>query len=186
MTIMRFGRRRMLPAAPELENKERSLQLAAYEMILLRQLDQDQMQWQTPGLALTAQAFLLTIAIGAGTSQFARLMASGLGVVVAGLSMQLMAKHRWLEQLDAIQLQALERALGLPEISVRGWGFGDVKPTGSWRRRVQREYLLTSPKTSWVRRTRSYVLWQLGLGLFAAVNVTVAFITVLRPSLWRQ
>jgi hypothetical protein len=66
-------------------------QLFAYEMLAARRNQQDSMLWQAPALALTAQAFLLTIALGGNAaSVFARALAAGLGLVVACMSMQLM------------------------------------------------------------------------------------------------
>ncbi len=46
-----------------------------YEMIHFRHLDQESMLWDAPTLSLTAQAFLLTIALGSDSSDFARLVA---------------------------------------------------------------------------------------------------------------
>jgi hypothetical protein len=55
-------------------------QLFAYEMLAERRNQQDFMLWQAPALALTAQAFLLTIALGGNAvSVFAQALAAGLG-----------------------------------------------------------------------------------------------------------
>lgn len=43
----------------------------------------DQLVWQIPALTLTGESFLLTIALGAGVSNIARIIASGLGIIVA-------------------------------------------------------------------------------------------------------
>lgn len=75
-------------------NSEGGRDALVYELLMLRQLEQNAMVWQTPALALTAEAFLLTIALGGESSRFARLLSSALSVVVAVLAMQLMAKHR--------------------------------------------------------------------------------------------
>ena len=72
----------------------------AYEMLTLRQLGHDSVAWQTPGLSLTAQAFLLTIALGADSSSLARVISAVIGAGVGLLAMQLMAKHRVLGALE--------------------------------------------------------------------------------------
>jgi hypothetical protein len=50
--------------------------------------------WQVPALSLTAQAFLMTISLGMGTSNIARLVASFLSIVIAGASISLMHDQR--------------------------------------------------------------------------------------------
>jgi hypothetical protein len=156
--------------------------LFAYEMIALRNLDQDQMLWQTPTLALTAQAFLLTIALGADSSVLARYASASLGVVVAVISMQLMAKHRWCTELDHFEMRRLEEKLGLPAISSRAWAFGEANPTKWYRRRPQHAYVLSNPRTSLYRRRRSYVVWQVGIGLFGLANLGLVAVTFFRAS----
>lgn len=86
-------------------------EIFTYEMLLYRELEQDAMLWQTPTIALTAQAFLLTIALNPTSSVFATFLAAGLGLVVALLSMQLMAKHRFLNLMDRAHLHELEDRL---------------------------------------------------------------------------
>lgn len=50
--------------------------------------------WQVPALSLTAQSFLLTIAVGSGSSNYARLISSGLSIVIALSSYALMHDQR--------------------------------------------------------------------------------------------
>jgi hypothetical protein len=141
-------------------------QLFAYEMLTARRNQQDSMLWQAPALALTAQAFLLTIALGGNAvSVFARALAAGLGLVVACMSMQLMAKHRHLTELDNAWLAAMEREIGLTPVAARGVAVG------------------VGPQRSLARRARSYVVWQVGLGLFALANMAVLLVIIFRPSL---
>ncbi|MDQ3714934.1 MAG: hypothetical protein M3381_02680 [Actinomycetota bacterium] len=142
-------------------------------MLLVRELEQDAMLWQTPTIALTAPAFLLTIALTPDSQLFARVLAASLGLVVAALSMQLMAKHRILESVDRHKLGQLEAALGIDRLSDRGWG---------WERG---KYLLTGdggPKDSWFRRRKSYVVWQSGIAVFGLANLTVIAVAVAVPS----
>jgi hypothetical protein len=59
-------------------------QFFAYEMLAERRNQQDSMLWQAHAWALTAQAFLVTIALGGGgVSVLSRALASGLDLVVA-------------------------------------------------------------------------------------------------------
>lgn len=50
--------------------------------------------WQVPALALTAQSFLLTIALTHDSTRAARIMASGLGITIAFASSALMHNQR--------------------------------------------------------------------------------------------
>jgi hypothetical protein len=167
---MIFGQRRRPAAAPRHPDSPAdgrlTRQLFAYEMLAVRRNQQDSMLWQSPALALTAQAFLLTIALGGNSiSVFPRALAAGLGLVVACMSMQLMAKHRHLTELDNAWLAAMEQEIGLAPVAARGVGAG------------------VGPRRSLARRVRSYVVWQAGLALFGLTNMAILLITVIRPSL---
>ena len=167
---MIFGQRRRTAAAcqhPDSSADGRlTRQLFAYEMLAVRRNQQDSMLWQTPALALTAQAFLLTIALGGNAiSVFARALAAGLGLVVACMSMQLMAKHRHLTELDNAWLAAMEQEIGIAPIAARGIG-ADV-----------------GPRRSLARRARSYVVWEAGLALFALTNMAILLVTIIDPRL---
>ena len=80
-----------------------------YEVVAQRRLQWDNLVWQVPVVGLTAQAFLFTIALSTGNSQFARATAAFLALVAALLSMQLMARQRQSELTDAHWLNAYER-----------------------------------------------------------------------------
>jgi hypothetical protein len=167
---MIFGQRRRTTAARRhsdgAADSKLARQLFAYEMLAARRNQQDSMLWQTPALALTAQAFLLTIALGGNAaSVFARALAAGLGLVVAFMSMQLMAKHRHLTELDNAWLVAMEQEIGLTPVAARGVDAG------------------VGPRRSLARRVRSYVVWQVGLGLFALANMAILLLIIIRPSL---
>jgi hypothetical protein len=75
---------------PKLDNNKISLlgvyatQFGSYTTLL----------WQVPALSLTAQSFLLTIAVGSGSSNYARLISSGLSVIIALSSYALMHDQR--------------------------------------------------------------------------------------------
>ena len=79
-----------------------------YEILASRRQSYDEMMWQAPVLSLTAQAFLLTIALGPGSTTRARLIASFLAAVAAIASVILMQKHRTLERECSRQLEEFE------------------------------------------------------------------------------
>lgn len=74
-------------------DSEHELKKFEYQILVQRSLSEHSEMWQTPSLAMTAEAFLLTIAADSEGSMGARLLACALGVLVAAMSMQLMAKH---------------------------------------------------------------------------------------------
>lgn len=88
-----------------------SLELA-YQVLASRRVAYDQMAWQTPALAFTAQAFLMTIALSGG-STWTRIVAAALALIVALLSIQLLKKHHHMELIDSVLLEQLEDRLGI-------------------------------------------------------------------------
>ena len=68
----------------------------------------DQFLWQTPVLAFTAQAFLMTIAFSTSNSSFYRCLSGGIAAVIGLLSWQLFLRHTKIERDTTIELEALE------------------------------------------------------------------------------
>jgi hypothetical protein len=137
----------------------------AFEMIMYRELEQDAMTWQTPALALTAQSFLLTIALDSTATTGARALAAGLGILVAVMSLQLMAKHIYLCNVDRAQLRQLEECMGLPKISQRQWGDG----------------VRGMPSRGFLERRSSGVWWIRGMMIFALANAAVIIVVLVEP-----
>lgn len=158
--------------APAPASSDRDTLLFAYEMLVLRNQTQATLLWQTPSLALTAQAFLLTIALIADFSTTGHVLAAMLGIVVAVISMQTMAKHRYFESLDNFKMQRLEYELGLPPLSSRAWRTDPKVPGG-----------FSAPRDNWWIRQRSYWVWQIGLALFGIVNFAIILIATFKPDL---
>lgn len=142
----------------------------AYEMLVQRQVEQDSMQWEAPSLALTAQAFLLTIALSPDTALLPRVLVNVLGIAISFLTIQLMAKHYYLSSLDQAQMQYLEMKLGLPKIATREWS----------RRAVR---AVEQPRRKLLVRLRSSTVWRVGLILIAIINAAVLLIALLWPDL---
>ncbi|WP_050669290.1 DUF4916 domain-containing protein [Luteipulveratus halotolerans] len=87
-----------------------------YTTVAARYNAQNTLMWQTPALALTAQAFLLTIAMSAGSPTVGRVISSLLAVLISLLSIQLMLKHSAYELADRKTLEHLEHAMGLQPV----------------------------------------------------------------------
>lgn len=191
----RFGFRRLLrrtnalipPAAVEEERwlEKHSTELFAYEMLTLRDVEKDALMWQAPSLALTAQAFLLTIALNPQSPVYAVLISSGLGFVVAGLSMQLMARHRLLNVLDRAYLHYLEEQTGLRHISARSYFWPDgTYSVPAWIKQEDEVVEERWPnrgaptKVSKFANSRSYDIWIRGLAVFAILNVVLFLVAL--------
>lgn len=129
-----------------------------YEIVAARRLGYDSMMWQTPVLSLTAQAFLLTIALGEG-GKWARCMSGFLALLAALSSLQLMVKHRAYEEADSRWLKAYEDR------------WFNCKPVhGSGRAFFQ---------PNWVARLSSYRVWRWTLAVFGLAG----FLTALNAAL---
>jgi hypothetical protein len=113
------------------------------------------MVWQTPALSLTAQAFLFTIALGEGTSG-ARLISALLALVAALASMQLMAKHRYLEIQDAKLLERYEEANDLEPIHARP----------------------NDEEAAWYNQLSSYKVWLAMMASFALAAVGIVLVVL--------
>jgi hypothetical protein len=143
------------PAQPQPQQQppkaDRDAVLAVYNRMSARHQSHVTIMWQAPALGLTAQAFLLAISLSADAAGAARAGAAALGCVVVLMSMQLMAKHRIISRRDDQAIRELEAELGVTSPL-------DAMPL--------------SPSL-WGGRLSSYLVWQAGLALFAAVDVVV-------------
>lgn len=124
------------------------------------------MLWQVPTLSLTAQAFLFTIALAPDSSRTARVVASGLSIIMTVLSMHLMARHRQAEHTDAHWIADYER-----EHFGRSWHGKD------WA--VKRNAL----PVPFFAKLKGYPVWMAGLGLFGLAAVAVLLLTFLSPGI---
>ncbi|MFF5176792.1 hypothetical protein ACFY2Q_02015 [Micromonospora sp. NPDC000316] len=145
--------------------------MAAYAVVGARRTSLDTMMWQVPALATAAQAFLLTTALQQGGSPAAQAVAAILGVILAALSAQLMAKHRHLEMSDSRLAERIERQLGL---AVR---LG-VPPHAAGRFRL-------GNRQPWWIRLSSYRLWLLGVASFGVADLVVALDAIVGLGVFR-
>jgi hypothetical protein len=135
-----------------------------------RRVAYDTMMWQTPALALTAQAFLLTLALGGQISGLGRAISAGLAAALAITTVQLMAKHRQHEIRDAKLLEQIEREHGFERtIGVRLHSFARPSlPMGIRPAAIGRRF----------RQYSSFRLWMAGQLSFLTVAAVVLILVV--------
>jgi len=139
---------------------------AVYQTLASRRQVYDTLMWQVPALSLSGQAFLFTIALGSGSSTAARIIASLLAFIIAVISMQLMSKHRFHEELNSRLLERFENTYGLS----RWLGFPFHNPRDV-------NAVIRVRASIFVRRS-SYRIWMAGLGLFAIASLIVIALTL--------
>ncbi|MCL8253188.1 hypothetical protein AERO_17520 [Aeromicrobium fastidiosum] len=130
-----------------------------YTALQARALTRDELTWQTPALAMTAQAFLMTIALAADSSQTARVVASLLSALVSLLSAQLLEKHSALHHQDFLSLERLEQRAGLLRVH--------AKPAVTGR----------------LASARSRQWWQRGMAAFGLTSIVIAVVAIVWPGL---
>lgn len=133
------------------------LSVALWQTMAARRSGFDAMMWQTPALGMTAQAFLLTLALGPGTARWARLISAVLSLMLSLMVMQLMAKHRQNEVSESRRLEQIEVILGFRE------RFGFLPHAVRKTDRASKRFWEVS----------SYRLWMAGLSLFAIVAIVI-------------
>ncbi len=85
-----------------------------YEAANARRFQNFTFFWQATGLGLAAQAFLLLIALGGGTSYAGRYVASGLSIMTSAAALILMRTQRGYQEIEGIWMDVLEDKLGIP------------------------------------------------------------------------
>ncbi|HEU5441890.1 MAG TPA: hypothetical protein VFU88_21600 [Ktedonobacterales bacterium] len=156
------------PPGPKPSSLDPNVLAAVYQSLATRRLGYDTLMWQVPVLSLTAQAFLLTIALGASSLPAARLVAALLSFLVASISLQLMAKHRHNEEVDARLAERLERELHFDTAI----GFIPHVPP-----RLREAYV--GVRANALVRRSSYKIWRFGLALFAVAAFGIIVVTVI-------
>ena len=129
-----------------------------YQVVAARRQNFDSMVWQVPALSLTAQAFLLVIALGSGSGHLARIAAGLLSAITALMSVQLLLRQRLHEVADARWLHDFEVSRGWEQIHQRPAtrvAAAGLRPRG-------------------LAKLPSHTLWITGLVLFGATGFAVA------------
>jgi hypothetical protein len=152
------------------ENGEEHEGLEQYAVVANRRQQWDILLWQMPTMALTGEAFLLTIALAGSTSQAGRIVASALAMIVALAALQLA---------DAAWLSEHERAHGASEIHGLTWRDRRIA--------IVRDQLHSKSFTDrLVARTyhfRSIVVWFWTMVLIALTACAVLVLAIADPAL---
>ena len=166
------GRRSSGQSFPAREIDHRHDQLT-YEMLTARFLAHDELLWQTPVLALTAQSFLMTISLSRDVANLAAATSAGLAAVLILMSMHLLGRHRFLELIEKHKLMELEKSMGIEPLSTHSWAWNYERAPRLGRAYRPGDYGLESPRYLRVFSWPSYVIWQIGLTLFALANIGI-------------
>ena len=118
--------------------------------------------WQVPALGLTAQAFLLTIALGGTTSSGARIMASGISIVVAVASVFLMHNQRGRATIHGELLRRVSEKLSLTDLLGGSIELEDAVPKRT-----------TDAQNVWDVDHFIYQLWRWCMLLFVIADVVI-------------
>jgi len=166
--------------------------LVSYQVVGARRLQWDSLLWQVPTLSLTGQAFLLVIALGESSTDLARYMSAGLGLLMAFTSLLTLASHRTTEVSDAHWMHALEGQLGITPVS----GPAFKANRDSYREAMKNApapehlsglrlffYRLPDRIVRMASRRRAYPVWIYTFIAFGIVQLTVILVTAFRPAL---
>jgi hypothetical protein len=142
--------------------------------------------WQVPALSLTAQSFLLTIALGSDSSDYARYIAAGLSVIIAVSSWALMHDQRGHAINYGELARRLSKQLDLMHVLECELNEDDAVPRITnaelvWADKASRTRsgLLTIPKLSFVRSSLMYSVWRACMLLFLLADGIVIISTLL-------
>jgi hypothetical protein len=163
----------------DLEPDESAHGLEQYAIVANRRQQWDTLLWQMPKMALTGEAFLFTISLGASTSQTGRIVASLLALVVAIASLHSLSGHRLSELTDSGWLHEHEQSCGAPELHGLSWR--------ERRMRVVQDQLksesLTDRLVARSYRFRSIQVWFWTMVLITVTALAVLVIAAIHPSL---
>jgi hypothetical protein len=151
-----------------------------YELLTARFLAHDELLWQTPVLALTAQSFLMTISLSRDVEHWAGATAAALGTVLILMSMHLLGRHRFLALIEKHKLRQLEEILQIEPLSTHSWAWKYGPSPELGKAFGHKAYGLKSPKYNPFFSVPSYRIWQVGLGLFAIANAALLVARVVR------
>ena len=155
-------------------------------MLAGRRAEYDRFIWQTPALALTAQAFLLTIALNpTAFSALARVLTAVLGFVIMVISIQLLRRNRYMEHIDSLFLHELELARENSEGSRYYRQYHEV-PAAREAHLVERGSSSADrvPVHTWWNQSSSMKVWTWGLALVALADVAIVVLILFSPGVF--
>ena len=149
-----------------------------YEVLSNRRNLRDDLLWRAPALGLTAQAFLLTIALNSASSIFAKFFSSFLALITSFMSMQLMAKHRYFEKLDNLHIEQLEEINGLIKYHGNHENLKNILDQDKKEKLDIKMHKIACIFDKFLKLS-SYHVWMFGLSMFAMVSFAVMIISVI-------
>lgn len=133
-------------------------------------------------LSLTAQSFLLTIALSSG-APVGRIISSLLAAVAAIAAIQLLLKHRYVELTYSHALQRLEEDNSLPPLhgapaSLHAWAWAWTGGVHAWDN-IGPQWQIIKRSRKWMVGRRSPTVWTTTLAIFATTDVGIAVAVLL-------
>lgn len=139
-----------------------------------RRLSTNQLMWEVPALALTAQAFLLTIVLDPAVSAAGRAIAAGVGSVLFFVNLHLFRRHRQLEMGYSMWLEAFEKRNGLPPIHREGELYGPES--------IGMRSMPAPGRSLWSRIRRStassFQVWKVAMWILLIGNVALLVLSL--------
>ena len=148
---------------------------AIYNVVAARRLQWDNLLWQVPALSIAAQAFLMTIALSSSYETWPRRAAALLAVGMSLMSLNLLARQRLSEVIDAHFLAAFEKnfARWLPHLVIEGEENYPIEAVHGIEFKQRRDRLRGQRNDwrgmAWAAYLPSGKVWFVGLALFGAV-----------------
>ena len=156
------------------EDDGNSILLASiYSAITNRRITHDNLTWQVPALALTAQAFLLNISLSSATSQIGRTIASVLSILISILSIQLLERHGYFETVTSILIENFEKKNGI-SIELEGERF--IEPHTKFENILDSK-LLEKYERPFLAKYSSRKVWKWFLGCFIVASILIIIFT---------
>lgn len=150
-----------------------------------RRAQADGFTWSVPALSIAGEALLLTIALNAGTTNVARLVAAIVGVAAAFGAAQFFAKQARLFDLYEAAIEVDGGIVGLPSAQTDALEALPIPPNTTW---AKRDWARTSGRSlpiergwwfpRWLTNSHSGQVWVLILLLFATVDLLLGVYSV--------
>lgn len=164
---------------PEGDDQARREGLEQYTIIANRRAQWDTLLWQMPTMALTGEAFLFTISLGASTSQTGRIVASLLALVVAVASLHSLSAHRLSELTDSRWLHEHEERNGAQQVHGLSWRSRRLDTVRDQRASESLTDRMVAHSSHW----RSIEIWFWSMVLIALMAMLVLAIAIIHPAL---
>ena len=145
-----------MAATEPMKSEEEFLQWKVQYLMSRRELD-DTSLWQAPALGLTAQAFLLTIALDKSATTAARLMSSILAFLTAVASLYLIGRKRLQAELNEKEFRVLAKRLYGADLKIR----------------LQERADEAGHKIPWHLRLSAPAVWMIALSIFLIFDVII-------------